>query len=536
LNGGLSEAKVLQNFAVKKNGLIIVVDKLQTGFDEPRLHTLFLDKEIRGINAIQTISRVNRKTKHKNDCKIVDFSYKNVNVKNIQEAFEHFSNVVVSDFNPLEDDKALKSHFLEMKEHKLFIDYYDTFLTYVSSEEEKDISIIQDITEGYSQYITSQPEASKKLKKRVGKYFQILNLIEFVIDLEEEYVEEHFLSFWRRYNTIYNSIHKPDDILDDVEVYYDNKTGIVAPVDYIIPEKKDKVGDVKGEYGGKQYKFHILAVIEKRNQEEEEIEKLIEDFEGKITQLFEYVQNDPRGKRVVAKILDDGSAFGTEEIYDDFHKIFRKFINRNRKELGEFFVKETKDMTNQLCDDFERVLREKGLYVMKESDAICDKSVADIIKKGETKEIEFKSSLRYCLREKKPMPHIEHSAFKNIAAFLNTNGGVLLIGVEDDLNVIGIDTTDYPTFKESDKNDAFLKHFDNLLGKFLGNDLNGIVDISIEDISGRKVAKICVKKKAPEPVFLNQKGKPEEFYIRRSASTVTLTSKEMLRYTKVHWD
>jgi len=65
----------------------------------------------------------------------------------------------------------------------------------------------------------------------------------------------------------------------------------------------------------------------------------------------------------------------------------------------------------------------------------------------------------------RPIPHIEHSAFKNIAAFLNTNGGVLLVRVEDDLNVIGIDTTDYPTFKDSDKKDAFLKHFDNLLAK-----------------------------------------------------------------------
>ena len=81
LNGGISEEKVLQNFAIKKNGLIIVVDKLQTGFDEPKLHTLFLDKEIRSINAIQTISRVNRTTKYKNDCKIIDFSYKNINVK-----------------------------------------------------------------------------------------------------------------------------------------------------------------------------------------------------------------------------------------------------------------------------------------------------------------------------------------------------------------------------------------------------------------------------------------------------------------------
>ncbi len=104
LNGGINEKQVLQNFKLAKNGLIIVVDKLQTGFDEPKLHTLFLDKEIRGINAIQTISRVNRITKDKNDCKIVDFSHLNVNVKNIKQAFEHFSNVVVSDFAPLEDE------------------------------------------------------------------------------------------------------------------------------------------------------------------------------------------------------------------------------------------------------------------------------------------------------------------------------------------------------------------------------------------------------------------------------------------------
>ncbi|SNY99561.1 DEAD/DEAH box helicase family protein [Flagellimonas pacifica] len=537
LNGGLTEAKVLQSFAIKKNGLIIVVDKLQTGFDEPKLHTLFLDKEIRGINAIQTISRVNRKTKYKNDCKIVDFSYKNINVKNIQEAFEHFSNVVVSDFNPLEDEKVLKSHFSEMQGHILFETYYETFIDYnTESEDEKDITIVQEITDAFTNYIHKQSDEAKKLKRKVGKYFQILNLIEFVIDLDEQYTYEYFLAFWRKYNTIYNTIHKPDEILDDVEVYYDNKTGIIAPIEYITVQKKSKVNEESETYGaGKQYKFHILAVIEKRNQEEAEIEKLIEDFENKISKLFDFVKEDPKGKRVIAKILDEGSAFGTEEIYDDFYKIFRKFINRNRKELGEFFIKETKGITNQLCDDFERILKEEQLFVSRKQDSLCDKSVQEIINNGETKEIEFKSSLRYCLREKKPMAHIEHSAFKNIAAFLNTNGGILLIGVEDNFNIIGINTTDFPTFKDDDKKDAFLKHFDNLLAKFLGNHFNSLVNIEIENIGENAVAKICIKKKAPEPVFLNQKGKQDEFYIRRSASAIALTAKEMLTYTKEHW-
>jgi hypothetical protein len=80
----------------------------RNGGDEKRLHTLFLDKEVREIGAIQAISRVNRTTKHKHDCKIVDFSYNNVNVQNIKDAFEHFSDVVVSDFDPFGDKRILE--------------------------------------------------------------------------------------------------------------------------------------------------------------------------------------------------------------------------------------------------------------------------------------------------------------------------------------------------------------------------------------------------------------------------------------------
>lgn len=534
LNGGLSEAKVLQNFAIKKNGIIIVIDKLQTGFDEPKLHTLFLDKEIRGINAIQTISRVNRTAKYKNDCKIVDFSYKNVNVKNIKEAFEHFSNVVVSDFDPLGDEKVMKSHYSEMCEHEVFVTFYDKYLEYVNAEE-SDIKIIEEITEGFTQFITKKPEEAKKLKSKVGKFFYILNLIEFVISLEDKYKNEHFLDFWRRFNKIYNNINKPDDIIDDVEIYFDNRIGIVAPQEYKTKEQKSKAKEGEAtSTGGKQYKFHILAVIEKRNEEEEAIEELIADFEKKIDLLFSYIQTDSKGKRLVAKILDDGSAVDAEEIYTDFERLFKRFVNRNKKELGEFFVKETKDITNQLCDDFEKVLREAGLEVKKKGENLCDKSVVDIVALDEGKEVEFKSSLRYCLNKKSPQDYVEHSAFKNIAAFLNTNGGVLLIGVEDNKNIIGLEATDYPSFKKDDKKDEFLKHFDNLMGKFLGDGYNSIVEVSIEEAEGNKVAKVCVKKRASEPVFIQYKGK-EEFYIRRSASAKALSMSETTKYIKEHW-
>ncbi len=362
LNGGLSEAKVLQNFAIKKNGIIIVVDKLQTGFDEPKLHTLFLDKEIRDINAIQTISRVNRTTKHKNDCKIVDFSYKNINIKNIKEAFEHFSNVVVSDFDPLSDEKVLKERYATLTSHPIYTTHFKNFLKYAADKSDsKNIGTIEEITQGFSDYIQGKAAEAKQLKKVVNRYFHILNLIEFVIELDDKYKDEYFLDFWRRYNKIYNNINKPEEILDDVEVYFDNKIGIVAPQNYKSIEKLSKAQEGETTYGngGKQYRFHILAVIAKRNQEEEAIEQLIIEFEKKILWLFEFIKSDTKGKRLVAKILDEGSAFTSDEIYTDFKTILRKFIIRNKQELGVFFQKETKDITNQLCDDFERYLKEE---------------------------------------------------------------------------------------------------------------------------------------------------------------------------------
>ncbi|MDR6300816.1 DEAD/DEAH box helicase family protein [Mesonia maritima] len=356
LNGGLSEAKVLQNFAIKKNGLIIVVDKLQTGFDEPKLHTLFLDKEISGINAIQTISRVNRTAgKYKKDCKIIDLSYKNVNVENIKKAFEHFSNVVVSDFDPLGQELVLQELYEQLNQESIFKQHFQEFKKYQQGNKD-DIQSILDLENAIGQLVRKQPEEGKQIKQNLNTYFKILNLINFVLKIDDKYSETYFTEFWYRYSIIYNSITGTKELIDEVEVYFDNRIGIVAPPE----DKDDKPNTNPGtkeptpSYATKQYKFDILAVIEKRNEEEEEIEALILDFQEKIDSFFEYVNNE--GNRLIAKMKSNKTVFDEEEIYRDFAIIYKKFIRRNRKSLGHFFIKETEDIVNQLCDDFEKTL------------------------------------------------------------------------------------------------------------------------------------------------------------------------------------
>lgn len=354
LNNGLNEKSVLQNFKLAKNGIIIVVDKLQTGYDEPKLHTLFLDKEIRGINAIQTISRVNRTTKNKIDCKIVDFSYKNINVKNIKEAFEHFSNVVVSDFDPIGDEGKLNVFYNELCQNNLYINHFSNFVKY--KNDDLGIDAVLDIEAGFENYILKSPIEAKLLRERINKYFKILNTIEFVIEFDKRFKEPFFLEFWRKFNIIFRHINKPDEIIDDVEIYFDNKIGIVAPKDYTQKPSKDVVAESKGDSNNNKYKYNILKVIEKRNQEEEEIAELIEKFQKQIDIFFDYIKGDTMGVRLIAKINDDGLAFSQEEIYNDFAKIYRKYTVLN-KGLDDFFKRETKDILPQICDDFEKTLK-----------------------------------------------------------------------------------------------------------------------------------------------------------------------------------
>lgn len=358
LNEGLSEKNVLQNFKLAKNGTIIVVDKLQTGFDEPYLHTLFLDKEIRGINAIQTISRVNRTLPpkwKKHDRKIVDFSYKNINVKNIKAAFEHFSNVVVSCFDPLGDEEKLGIHYEYLLEHEVYNTFFPDYNEYRLSKSD-DVRIILTMEEGFGSYIRGKEVEAKNLKKTIGKYFRILNLIEFVIELNSKFSERILLDFWRSYNKVYNLLHRQEDIIDDVEIYFDNQIGIVAPIEPSEKKKTPKNDSPTDPNQPNKFKYNILRVIEKRNQEEKAISEMILEFEKKIDGLFEYIKNDNLGKRLIAKINDGGSEFSQDEIYSDFERLYRKYLIIN-KNLGEFFKRETRDILNQLCDDFERTVK-----------------------------------------------------------------------------------------------------------------------------------------------------------------------------------
>ena len=358
LNGGLSEEKVMESFARPlNNGLMIVVAKLQTGFDEKRLHTLFLDKEISGINAIQTISRVNRTAKSKNDCKIIDFSYNNVNVQNIKDAFEHFSNVVVSDFDPFGDKKLLDLLLIELKKSDSYLKYFDVFMgIFKDPIKRDDPESFLDYESSLDKYIKANPKHTADTKVKAAQYFTILNRIEYVIELESKFSEPSFLFFWRKFNMLYNVINRSGEDKDPIEVYFDNQIGIIEVQTYdpkAKSKKETKVAQAPALYGDS--KFDVSKIIAERNKQEAKIGELIKEFEAKVEDLFKFVRESSDGQRLIVKIK---SHVNEHEIYSDFARLYRKYKALNRATVGDYFFKETEDLVDKLCDDFEASVRE----------------------------------------------------------------------------------------------------------------------------------------------------------------------------------
>ena len=81
----IKESQLTSEFHTDDFNMLIVAEKYQTGFDEPLLHTMFIDKKLQGVKAVQTLSRVNRMHPGKDDTFILDFINK---AEDIQASFD----------------------------------------------------------------------------------------------------------------------------------------------------------------------------------------------------------------------------------------------------------------------------------------------------------------------------------------------------------------------------------------------------------------------------------------------------------------
>lgn len=149
-------------------------------------------------------------------------------------------------------------------------------------------------------------------------------------------------------------------------------------------------------------------------------------------------------------------------------------------------------------------------------------STQDLIIQGEGEYIEFKSTLRWNLKADKKDKNITLSITKTIAAFLNSDGGILLVGVSDDGQLLGLDAD---RFENEDKMLLFLT---NTIKSQLGTLHLENINFHTETINEKKVLRVDVQA-GEDPCYLSQE-KLDHFYIRTGPSTTDLRLSKLFDY------
>ena len=157
----------------------------------------------------------------------------------------------------------------------------------------------------------------------------------------------------------------------------------------------------------------------------------------------------------------------------------------------------------------------------------ADYSSRELIQQGESGLVEFKSTLRFNLKTEKADANIEQAALKTVAAFANTHGGVLFVGVSDDGSILGLKKDGFPN------DDRLLLHFTNLLKAKIGETILGLAHFEIINIDGEGILRVDTTK-SNHPIFVKFQGK-EHFYVRSGPSTLSLTLSEFHDYSLKHF-
>ena len=196
-------------------------------------------------------------------------------------------------------------------------------------------------------------------------------------------------------------------------------------------------------------------------------------------------------------------------------------------------------LSEEECEDFddenyinvERLARREMYQEQEQILKICrqfldlsksSSPLKTLITSGESKTLEFKETLSWDVRKKEKAKYIETSALKTIAAFLNTDGGTLLIGVSDDGAITGLD---FEIFKlHQNKQDKFLLHFKNLINEKIGAKYYPKLNWDTQVADQKEVLVVSVQP-ASEPCFLE-----DAFYVRTNPSTDKLTGEKQFKY------
>lgn len=339
-----SDKKFRKAFKSDNFNIMVVANKYQTGFDEPLLHSMYVDKKLKGVNAVQTLSRLNRTCRGKTDTFVLDFENTDEEIRDSFQPFYEGTNLDgVTDYNKVYDLRT------KMRGYMLFSD--DDVIAF------NKVMLLQG---GKKQDESAQGKLASILNPVIDRYNEL--------DEKERFVVRDII---RKFNKSYSYITQLIRLHDE-ELF--KEFLFTSHLIRLLPKEKKEYIDIedkiKLEYASLKETFKGAITLDKKSVDlkpsgstqakhskkkdtlQSIIDKVNERFDGKFTD----------GDRVIIE--------GIYQMFmkDDDVKKFKKYAKDNNTEMfvNSLFPEKFKDIVTKCFlennDSFEKLFNDPDFY------------------------------------------------------------------------------------------------------------------------------------------------------------------------------
>ncbi len=517
---GFREKELPEKFSSDEYRILLVADKYQTGFDQPLLHTMYVDKRLSGVQAVQTLSRLNRTCPGKEDTFVLDFvNSEEEIVESFQPYYELTSLSAETDPNHLYDLKN------RLEESQVFW----------KSEVESFAQIF---------FMPRQSQSKGDQAKLYAILDPAVDRFKALPEKEQEDFRNALVSFVRTYAFLAQIMPFSDAELEKMYAY-------VRLLRNCLPKKKTDKFDLNDEVALQYYRLQKISEgkIELEMDEEYELgpsiteagllrEEPDEDYQ-RLSEIIALVNER------YATEFSDADRLIIDQVEDDIlrNEAIMSQAKANSKTNFKYpFREELVDLLLERMDRNEdfvmKIVNDENLrgkleeyFISRIYNKLEREDVSELIKKGESKNLEFKSSLRWDVKQNNVNKDLEKIILKTVAAFMNGDGGQLVIGVDDNGKVLGLEN-DYRALGNADR-DKFENHLTQLVKTAIGVEYVKYMSVVFDEINKKDVCLVTVLK-SHKPAYVSVDGQ-EDLFVRTGNSTNPLTIKQAQDYIGQHW-
>jgi type I restriction enzyme R subunit len=338
----ISEERLPLYFASDMYNMLVVADKYQTGFDEPLLHTMFLDKKLKNVKAVQTLSRLNRAHKDKDDTYVLDFVNEPEAIKKAFEPFYTSTELI----RPV-DVNGVYNFRNDIAQYHLWNVAEEDAIYKIASENKKDKSRLAKLSNAFKPIVTRFEQFDEETRFKVRSLIKnFVRFYAYMAQVERTYDRSLYKTYIfcdLLYRLLPKSKHDKVDLNKQIQLI--NSRIEEGKTQQIVLEKGK--GGIKGENvkgGGKpDDNTDLLSNI---------IDKVNLMFKGNFS---------PADRVIVEAIFDKLNTASSKK------KLTKQAQNNDPKQFAESIFPDIFEKAAQQCYDdsvgaFDRLFQNKELY------------------------------------------------------------------------------------------------------------------------------------------------------------------------------